>query len=345
MENIIQFRIVSIKQETAEAKTFGLEPLNGKVDFLPGQFLTFILPFEHETLRRSYSIVSLPGEPIKVTVQRVENGAVSRYILIHWKAGMLLDALPPAGRFTLKAQQNFSRDIFFLAAGSGITPIFPLIRHLLQQEPQSAVHLLYSSRNEESILFRDELEKLEREHSQFHITHFLSNPKQNWEQRRRLNNGILEPLIYKKMQFEPAKAVFMICGPFTYMRMARLTLIYMKFAEEQLKTENFLPEIMRSGTRTTPHFPDRDIQLYIKGQHHQVHVKSGQNILKASLEAGIQLPYSCEGGVCSACAAICKKGKVTMSVNEVLTAKDIQDGWVLTCTGYPADDEVIIAFE
>src|SRR5690606_22972897 len=103
MEDTIQFRIVSVKQETAEAKTFELEGLNGTVDFLPGQFLTFIFPFEHETLRRSYSIISLPGEPIKVTVQRVENGAVSRYVLIHWKEGMLLNALPPAGRFTLKA--------------------------------------------------------------------------------------------------------------------------------------------------------------------------------------------------------------------------------------------------
>lgn len=345
MENSIQFRIISIKQETAEAKTFELKPLNGTVNFLPGQFLTFIFPFEHETLRRSYSIVSLPGEPLRVTVQRVENGAVSRYILIHWKAGMLLEALPPAGRFTLKAQQDFPRNIFFLAAGSGITPILPQIRHLLKQEPQSAIHLLYSNRTEDSILFKDVLERLEKENPQFHIVHFLSNPKQHWEQRKRLNNGVLEPLINEAMQFDPSKAAFMICGPFTYMRMARLTLIYMKFGEEQVKTENFLPEIIRSGTRMTPYFPNRNIKLLIRNEEHFVPVKSGQSILRAALEAGIHLPYSCESGICSACSVICKKGKVKMSVNEVLTSKDLQEGWVLTCTGYPADDTVVLAFE
>src|SRR5690606_29163598 len=173
---------------------------------------------------------------------------------------------------------------------------------------------------------------------------FLSNPKQNWEQRMRLNNGVLEPLIHERMQFEPSKAVFMICGPFTYMRMARLTLIYMKFDEEQVKIENFLPEILRSGTRPAPRFPARFVTVILKDQKYRFEVSSGKSILRAALEAGIQLPYSCEGGICSACATICRNGKVKMSINEVLTSTDMENGWVLTCTGYPASDDVQLEY-
>ena len=167
MEERQQYRIASIKQETKEAKTYTLESLSAITPFLPGQFLTFIFQFEHEELRRSYSIISLPGEKLKITVQRVENGVVSRYILIHWKIRTIVEALPPMGRFTLHPVKTYSRDLFFLAAGSGITPILPLIRFLLKEEPQSAIHLFYSNNSEDKIVFRDEIEELKKHNAHF----------------------------------------------------------------------------------------------------------------------------------------------------------------------------------
>ena len=345
MEENIRFEITSVKQETSEARTYELRPLNSAVNFLPGQFLTIIFHFEHQEIRRSYSIISLPGEPIKITVQRVENGAVSRYILINWKVGTLIESLPPTGRFTLSPQKNVSRDIFLLAAGSGITPILSQLRYLLKEEPQSLIHLFYSNNSEDKTIFRSEIEQIKGSASNFELTEFLSNPKSHWNTRQRLNNGLLEILVNKKMKFNKAEAVFMICGPFTYMRMVKMTLTFMKFREDQIKTENFLPEIMRSGTRTVPDFPDRHVLLELKGQHYDLLVHSGQSILRAALQSNINLPYSCEGGICSVCAAICKKGKVKMAINEVLTDKDIADGWVLTCTGYPAEEGTVIRFE
>lgn len=345
MEEKQRYRIASVKQETAEAKTYELEQLDGDVNFLPGQFLTFIFHFEHQELRRSYSIVSLPGESLKVTVQRVENGSVSRYILIHWKKETIVEALPPAGRFTLQPVTGYPRDIFFLAAGSGIAPILPQIRYLLKEEAQSIIHLFYSSNTEEKILFRDEIEELKKSNPQLEVTLFISNPKAEWQKRQRLNNGMLEILVREKLKYAPSRAMFLVCGPFTYMRMVRLTLIFMKFEEEQIRSENFLPEIMRSGTRTIPHSVDTTVEIEIKGKQYKVFVKAEQTILRAALKQGILLPYSCEGGICSACAAICKEGKVKMSINEVLSNQDLKEGWILTCTGYPATDEVKIAFK
>ncbi|HEY1007808.1 MAG TPA: FAD-binding oxidoreductase, partial [Sphingobacteriaceae bacterium] len=80
----LQFRINAIRQETETAKTFGLEVVDGRMpDFLPGQFLTFLIRTDKQELRRSYSIASLPGEPLRVTVKKVTNGLISRFILQH----------------------------------------------------------------------------------------------------------------------------------------------------------------------------------------------------------------------------------------------------------------------
>ncbi|WP_423148062.1 2Fe-2S iron-sulfur cluster-binding protein [Rubrolithibacter danxiaensis] len=344
MEEILAFTITTVKEETADAKTFLLQPHDPLFHFVPGQFLTFIIELEKKELRRSYSIVSLPGEPLKITVQRVENGAISRYLLMHWKQGDVVKSLPPAGRFVLSPQNAYPRDIFFLAAGSGITPVLPQVRYLLQQEPQSNIFLFYSNNTEDKILFLEEIEQLQARYKRFYVFNFLSNPKSQFKERQRLNNGILEKLITEKLQFESKHAVFMVCGPFTYMRMVTLTLVYMKFDEEQIKTENFLPVTMRSDTRRTPDFPDRAIRIKWKGKQYTVLVKNGQTILRAALAAGFNLPYSCEGGICSACSAICTSGKVKMTINEVLTSKDLKNNWVLTCTGYPADEAVILEF-
>src|SRR5687767_13556063 len=123
-EHFLHFKIISVKQETPLAKTFRLELLNkASLNFKPGQFLTFIIHTEKQELRRSYSILSLPSEPLEVTVKKVENGLISRYILQHWKEGEIIYSLPPAGRFTVEAKKQVERDIFCFAAGSGIVPI------------------------------------------------------------------------------------------------------------------------------------------------------------------------------------------------------------------------------
>ncbi|TZF84872.1 iron-sulfur cluster-binding domain-containing protein [Pedobacter sp. BS3] len=347
MENdILHLRIEKIIPETADTKSYILAPLNKRdIVFLPGQFLTIIFRFEHETVRRSYSIVSLPGEPLKITVKRVENGAVSRFVLINWKVGDTVESLAPAGRFHLAPQTSFPRDLFFFAAGSGIAPIIPQVRYLLQAEKQSNLYLFYSSRSEADTIFFNEVQQLAKTHPRLRVRYFFSDPQQHWEKRIRLNNGLLEEIMTGLIQHRPADAVFMICGPFTYMRMIKLTLGFMKFHSKQIRTEQYLPAILRSQAPKIFHFPDTTIRLTIKGKTYVLPVKSNETILRAALRNGIALPYSCEGGICSTCAAKCTHGKVEMSINEVLSDAELSQGWILTCTGYPADHQTIITFE
>lgn len=344
-EKLLTFRISHIKQETPTARSYELEPLEGNIpDFLPGQFLTFLIRTEKQEVRRSYSIVSLPGEPLKVTVQKVDNGLISRFILKEWKENETVISLAPAGRFNIPAQKDKKRDIFCFAAGSGITPILPQIRSLLVQEPQSIVHLIYSNTNENSILFLHEIEELNHQFPKLNLIYLFSDPLIRLKERGRLSNLLTQDLVNKHLQYQKSDAIFLICGPFTYMRMLDITLISMHFSKDQLHKENFIPQLMLSGYVSHPQYPDRNIQIQINEKNYPLKVKSGQDILTAALQNGLSLPYSCRGGVCGTCAAICKRGKIHMSINEVLTDDDLKNGWILTCTGYPVEENAIIYF-
>src|SRR5690606_3134739 len=146
----------------------------------------------------------------------------------------------------------------------------------------------------------------------------------------RLSNISTEALINKILAFDKNDAVFLLCGPFAYMRMLIFTIGLMGFKKANIRKENYLPEVMRSAHVLHQTFPEREITIKIHGKQTSVHVPSGSSILNAALKQGLNLPYSCNGGVCGNCAAICKSGRVHMSVNEVLMDSDLQQGWLLT---------------
>lgn len=341
----LDLKIISVKQETPHAKTYQLEACHATpLQYKPGQFLTFIIHTGKQELRRSYSILSLPGEPLRITVKKVDNGAISRYILQYWKEGITVTSLYPAGRFTIDPQAQKKRDIFCFAAGSGIIPILPQIRNLLAKEHQSIIHLVYSNHNEQDTLFLSEIEELTTQYHQLTTTFYFSEPFSRHHEQGHLSNISAEALVKRKLRFKKEDAVFLLCGPFTYMRMLRITLGFMHFNQNQILRENYVPESMRSGMVHHPVYPPRSVSLKIHHDVLPVKVESGQDILTAALRQGINLPYSCRGGVCGNCAALCKQGKIYMSINEVLTENDLKQGWVLTCTGYPEEDHTVLEF-
>ncbi len=155
---------------------------------------------------------------------------------------------------------------------------------------------------------------------------------------------LLEPLVREQLQYDPAEAQFFLCGPADYMRMILLTLTFMGFSPAQLHKENFVvntgAKLERAG------HPDdatlKHVTLQIGGNSRQIDIPGNRDILSSALELGIALPYSCKGGVCGSCTAKCISGKVWMAVNEVLTDRELEQGLVLTCVGYPVSDQVTI---
>jgi ring-1,2-phenylacetyl-CoA epoxidase subunit PaaE len=335
---MLQLRIEAIKWELPDTATFFLKEVSGrKIAYKAGQFITLVFTHRDEEIRRSYSLSSSPDEGLlTVTVKRQVNGEISRYMLTKLSIGDILTAVEPAGRFVVN-NFHIEKDIFFFAAGSGITPVFSQLKYLLKREGKSRLTLIYSSNNQ-AVLFKKELDTLAAEHQdRLKIIYLISS------EGKRLSNDLAEKLVRQNLHFELDKAEFLTCGPFSYMRMVRLTLIYIGIDPEKIRRENFVIETI-TVARTLINYPPGKVRIHFNGEIYDITTGENQSILQAALQNNIQLPYSCRVGSCSTCSAICKSGEVAMSANEVLTESDLAQGWVLTCTGHPVSDDVVIEY-
>ena len=341
-DHLLQLQIVNITDETPDTRSFYLEPVNSQpVSYQAGQFLTLILTHNGHEVRRSYSLSSAPGEPLQLTIKRVQNGEISRYLHDRLRIGDVLTSLQPAGRFTLDSQPG---DIALFGAGSGITPLYALLKQILNRELSRRVTLFYSNSTERSIIFRQAIDNLQRQFpDRFHLIYLLSNPSDDWNGLRgRLNNVMLERLLPGLIgTSNPETLRFYVCGPADYMRMIQFTLVFSGFRPNQIRRENFTVEPV---VLTPPPAiaQDRTVLIKFRGNDIEIQVPAYKSILQAALDEGLPLPYSCRGGRCSTCAARCLSGRVHMTINDVLTDHDLAEGWVLTCTVYPENDGVVI---
>lgn len=341
-ESIIFLRVIQIISEREDVKTFLFENVDGSpLLYKAGQFLTFITQVHGHEIRRSYSMSSAPEvDPYPaITVKRISNGEISRTWTDHTQVGDVVQCLPPSGRFTVDEAHGVSRDIVLIGAGSGITPLFSILKSILQTEPESCVTLLYANRNQHHTLFSKQIRALELQHAdRLKVIHIYSQPSDDWEGiRGRLNNSRLENLLQQHIRFRRTDARFFLCGPSELMRTVDITLRYLGFADHQIRKENFVIEKMMPPLRVSePHV----IEINWKGKQLNLAVNAHETILDAALRQGVNLPYSCKGGRCSTCAAICIRGKVFLNVNEVLTDRDVAQGWILTCSGFPDSDDV-----
>jgi ferredoxin-NADP reductase len=337
---MLQLRVESIKPETPDTATFYLKPVSGgRVQYKVGQFITLVINHHGEEIRRSYSLSSSPDEDLlSITVKRVANGEISRYLLTYAKPGDVWDVVEPAGRFT--APENASgKELLYFAAGGGIPPVYAHMKYLLKYVTDCRITLFYSNINPQSILYKQQLDELVAQHpQQLQIVHLLSSEMQ------RLNNIMVEKLVKQYVKKQMADAEFYLCGPFTYMRMVRLTLLYMGIEPEHIHRETFVLETV-PVTTTVTNFAPHKIRIHFQDEWHDLMTGENQTILQAALQNQLHLPYSCANGVCAACAVKCKGGKVTIVKNEVLTDDELKQGWILTCTGYAASDDVELDYE
>lgn len=341
MGELLQLQIENIISETADAKTFVLY-CNQPVSYRPGQFFTFLFQRHGHEIRRSYSLSSSPDTDafLSITLKRVVNGEISGWWINEAKIGDRLTALPPAGIFTIDWQPT-PRDIFLIAAGSGITPLYSILKSALVKEPWSRIHLIYSNSSQASGIFHNQLALLLQQHpTQLFIEWRFSNHKSLL--RARLSTYNLQDILDKRLVYNKRNALVYTCGPYNFMLMVQITCLTMGFSRQNVRREIF--DISPPPTNIRRYFDsnDRIISILYNQQKYTVNVRCNQSILDAALAHHIALPYSCKAGRCSTCRCKVLNGKVWMHYNEVLTDADEQEGLALTCTGHPASEGVII---
>lgn len=357
--DLIAVQVVERIRETPLTISLVLQPLDQTVRYRAGQFLTLV--FDEGTLgprpvRRSYSFCTTPGvDPqLTISVKKKPNGLVSRYLHHQVEVGDVLHALPPAGQFILPPSDG-PRDIFLIGGGSGITPLFSILKEVLYNESEARVVLLFANRNEDHIIYREALRTLSRAYAdRFALIHLLSNPQDDLLHIRqmldpaevywgRLSNHMVEKLVDDYMVHDPLAAHFFLCGPRGLMLKATNALGFKGFGADQVHSENFV--IRKAQRPPGNHFPRARVHLERRGQSYDFFVEPGQTILEAAEQVGLYLPFSCRVGTCATCSGHCTEGQAIMYTQDGRMDTDATKGLVFSCVAYPQSDQLRIVME
>ncbi|MCE6990704.1 ferredoxin--NADP reductase [Dyadobacter sp. CY323] len=347
-------KVKEVEKETEEASTIHFwHPLNEVISYRPGQFLTLLIEQDDKKVRRSYSMSSSPYTDVSlaITIKRVPGGFASNMLLDSIKEGDVLEAMEPMGVFFPKQEDDQTRQVVFIGAGSGITPLFSILKSILMVEPESEVFLIYGSRNEESIIFRNKIEKLEAKYGdRFKVVHTLSQPSENWQgETGRLNKSHLLKIVEGIPTLDKKEAEYFLCGPEDMMVEAQRALDILGVPTNKVRHESFLTATAAQPGEIVMEEENaliaREITLFYEGAEYKVPVKPHETVLEAALNMDIDLPYSCQAGMCTACLGRCVSGKVQMDEEDALSQAEIDEGFVLTCVTHPMSDDVIIEVE
>ncbi|MBD0423945.1 ferredoxin--NADP reductase [Streptomyces sp. TRM S81-3] len=336
-----RLRVTEVIAETADAHSLVLQAPPESADrfaYRPGQFLTLKLPgADGRAAARCYSLASSPhtGEPMKVTVKRVAGGYGSNWVCDHVAVGDELEALPPAGTFT---PDSLDTDLLLVAGGSGITPVLSIAKSALARG-QGRLTLLYANRDESSVVFRDELRRLAEDHpDRLLVVHWLES-LQGLPVAERLA-AVLAPYADREA---------FVCGPGPMMDAAEQCLRALGAPGDRIHRERFFSlsgdvfEAPAAG-ECAPAEGDSTADVELDGETRTVAWPSGTPLLDVLLAAGMDAPYSCREGACSACTCRVVAGEVKMLRNDVLDDQDIAEGYVLACQAVPLTDQVEITY-
>jgi len=339
-----EIRVKEIIPETKNCKTFVLERTDGgRIIYKPGQFLTFIFNTTSGEQRRNYSLSSALNDPLSITVKRIPNGFYSRKLVDEAKSGDFLTTIGASGFFTLPPDMSTYRQLFLLAAGSGITPVYSILKTALQNFTGLRIILIYSNSSKRETIFYNALRQLEVNYpDRLQIEWLFSDAFDHT--RSRLGNWLLNELLKKYLAAPLPQCLFYLCGPLSYMRTITITLLIAGVNRANIRKEEFViiqPLIELKPPDTSP----RGITVMIGEKRYQFTNEYPKTILQSAKLAGVELPFSCETGKCGTCAAVCRNGNVWMKYNEVLTDEDLQTKKILTCTGYAVYGDVELDFD
>jgi len=305
-----------------------------------------------QDIRRSYSICSAVQDgALRIAVKKSPGGVFSTWAGASLAAGDTLEVMPPLGHFGVAPDASLARHYVAFAAGSGITPLLSIIGTTLAAEPASEFTLFYGNRASGTVMFRDELAELKDAYlTRFNLVHVLSREAQDIPLLHgRIDRAKAGALLDHWVNLANVDAVY-LCGPDGMMQAVAEALRERSYPEAKIRIERFAASIPKHEHKTAkapaPGHTECEVTVILDGATRSFTLEKGQeSILEAGLRAGVELPYSCKGGVCSTCRAKLVAGEADMDVNFALEDYEVARGFVLTCQSYPVTDKVTVDYD
>lgn len=335
-------KVAEIRKETKDTITLCFkQPALRKIKYMAGQYLTLIFRINGRRYIRPYSFSSTPiiDPLLEVTIKRVANGIVSNYIHDVVKVGDSIEVMQPMGDFIYNPQRNTDQ-VFLWGIGSGITPLISITKQLLQTEINNNVILVYGNRNHENTIFLSLINDLLKKYpDRFQAWHFHTQLSVSEEipylVQGRINKAKALSIL-NKVGFN--RSLHYICGPAGFKESVKEALFSLGITEDNIFSEDF--ELIKDP-KDFEHIHTQTIELVFENQEHTLEVIKGKSVLESALDAGIELPYSCQTGNCSTCKGIVKSGSLKM-IGLVKEREDLLSNEYLLCCSHPISEDVCI---
>lgn len=361
--NFHSLKISKIVSETSDSVSISFEVpshLKDAFSHKAGQYLTLRADFNGKEVRRAYSISSSPDAlELSTTIKKVKNGLMSSFLTERVKVGDMIDVMTPEGNFVIMPDHMIARAHYFIAAGSGITPIMSMIQTVLEHEPKSICYLLYGSRDEDSIIFKTKIDELVKKYEgQIIVSHILSQPitrkeggfaglfskkVSDWKgYKGRITDAICSDFFSNNESIHSDRHYY-LCGPGDFIERTDKYLqsrhIDKKHIHKEYFTTSSTPKSSEGGVASGL------VNVTLKGETFDITVPKGKTILDILVDNKKDPPYSCTSGACSTCMAKVTEGAVNMDSCYALDDDEVAAGYILTCQAHPTTEKVVLTYD
>jgi ring-1,2-phenylacetyl-CoA epoxidase subunit PaaE len=358
MREYLKLEVLEKRWETPDAIVLRLkaaEESRNVFAYAQGQHLPVRAQIDGRSVRRTYSIcASVNDADLRLGIRVQPGGVFSNYLALELEPGDFIEAMPPSGHFNTPLDPQRACNYAAFAAGSGITPVLSILKTTLETEPKSRFTLFYGNRSTASTMFIEDLLALKNLFPERLALHFIFSrqPSDLPIYDGRLDAERAGALYDAFLAHLPPGEVF-VCGPDTMIDEVTRMLLVRGLSSGQVHAERFRPlsrdtaVTAQPAVTTTPAGEPAALVRVIQDGHEREFSmpRDGTCLVDGAAAAGLELPYSCKGGVCSTCRTHLRHGEVTMQTNYALEDWELAQGYVLACQAVPVSAELVLDYD
>lgn len=302
-----------------------------------GQYISITVNIDGKEKIRSYSLTGLDHETtIKICVKRVINGAVSNYIFDKLNIGDQIKSSLPTGHFVLKKRDLVKgQNYIFITGGSGVTPLIPMIKEVLDFGDFGEILLIYGNSDKDSIIYDEILEGLSDKIRLIHVLEECGEKVSNGQ----IVKGLLSPTVIDdlldKSGLDLLNSSFFLSGPPAVISNTEQVLDDKNVSLERIRKEQFFIDAMKLADGQ-----EHRIRIRVQKRFESNLIRRNTSILDGCLDNGKNISYSCRVGECKQCACKLLKGSVNHN-GEIISEKRN----ILSCQAFPLSEDVIVDFK